>query len=101
MRPVPSLTDLSGRFVAVLIDTSGSMRRNGIWEQVGLELDRVLADLGPTDRIALYRFSNQSESVVSFDESQSVAAPWRGVIWSRAAFGNSSPVGVKARWEMR
>ena len=72
-----SLTDLSGRFVAVLVDTSGSMRRSGIWEQVGSELDRVLADLGPTDRIALYRFSSQPECVVSFDESQSVAASAR------------------------
>ncbi len=71
------LTDLAGRFVAVLVDTSGSMRRNGIWEGVQTELDRVLADLGERDNIALYCFANQTECIVSFDESRSLTLEGR------------------------
>ncbi len=71
------LPDLSGRLVAVLIDTSASMRRSGIWEQVAGELERVLKDLGPQDSIALYQFANRVERIVSLDESRSLTLEGR------------------------
>ena len=94
------MTDLSGQFVAVLIDTSGSMRRGDVWQRVEGELDRVLHDLGPKDAIALYQFDHQTEPLASFAETESLTFQSRKDLirkrflqmrptWSESQLGNA------------
>lgn len=66
------LDDVSDRVYAVLIDTSGSMRRAGIWQQVEAELEDVLDHLGPHDVVSLYQFGNRAERIASLEEAKSL-----------------------------
>lgn len=58
---------LAGRKVALLVDRSASMRREGIWPQVVARVDEALEDLGPGDDLALYGFDARHEVFVGFD----------------------------------
>ena len=57
---------LAGRRVAVLLDTSASMRRAGLWEQAVAEVGEVLDDLGPGDDAALFTFDAEVVEQVGF-----------------------------------
>jgi hypothetical protein len=58
---------LAGRRVAVLLDTSASMRRAGLWEQALAEVGGVIDDLGPGDDAALFTFDAEVVEQVGFD----------------------------------
>lgn len=63
--------------VAILIDTSASMRRGDLWQQA---LDRASAAIGecrPRDQIAVYAFDNAPRPVFPFSEAQSLDAAQR------------------------
>ena len=62
------ISDIAGRKIAILVDTSASMQRAGLWNQVRHEVAEVLDDLGPGDDVALYRFGAKPEVLVTFDE---------------------------------
>jgi hypothetical protein len=64
-----NVADLTGRKVALLIDTSASMRRDEIWPQVLEHADAVLDDLGPGDDVALIRFDSRPEMLVAFEQT--------------------------------
>ena len=64
-----NVADLAGRKVALLIDTSASMRRDGIWPQVLKHAETVLDDLGPGDDVALIRFDSRPETLVAFEQT--------------------------------
>ena len=66
------VNDLPGNRVAILIDTSSSMRRDGVWEEVREALDKTLADLEPGDDVALFTFDRQLQTRVGFSESDVV-----------------------------
>ncbi len=57
-----------GRRIVLLVDTSASMRRQGLWEQVGPMARSVLADTTALDRVCVMRFDRSLESVLSFEE---------------------------------
>jgi hypothetical protein len=57
-----------GKQVAILLDTSASMRRGDLWQQAIARLDQTLADLAPNDVVALYEFADEVQTVVSFPE---------------------------------
>lgn len=61
-----ALTDLAGRRVAILIDTSGSMRRADLWQQAVKRAERELDELNPQDDVALYAFGPRLQTVVEF-----------------------------------
>src|SRR5918993_5037701 len=42
-----------GRRVALLIDTSASMRRGDLWQQATKQAEQVVGDLSPRDEVAL------------------------------------------------
>jgi hypothetical protein len=44
------------RRIALLIDTSASMRRGDLWSQAKAKASRVIADCQPTDQLALFSF---------------------------------------------
>ena len=66
------VNDLPGNRVAVLIDTSSSMRRDGVWDEVRQALDKTLADLEPGDDVALFTFNQQLQTHVGFSEADVV-----------------------------
>ncbi|MCY2963673.1 MAG: BatA domain-containing protein, partial [Planctomycetota bacterium] len=64
-----ALTDLPGRRVAILIDTSASMRRAGLWQQAVQAAGRELDSLNPQDDVALYTFDDRLRTILGFDEN--------------------------------
>lgn len=58
--------------VVVLIDTSASMRRDGLWEQAKARADRALAACGPADRLAVLAFDATARPVLSFGEARTL-----------------------------
>ena len=81
-RPFPreaahlNLGGQKGRRVAILLDTSASMRRAGLWSRATTRVEKVLDDVGPGDRLAFFTFDDELRKVVDFDDE--VEAPPAG-----------------------
>ncbi|MEQ8785037.1 MAG: BatA domain-containing protein [Pirellulaceae bacterium] len=63
-----SIFDAPARRVAILVDTSASMRRGDLWKQAVARVNEVLDELEPADSAALFTFSDRMSQVVGFDE---------------------------------
>ena len=74
---VSDVGDLPDRTMVLLVDTSASMRRAGIWSQVVAQVNDVVRDLSPGDLVALYGFDSRVTRWLSLDESGSVPASER------------------------
>ncbi|HVW37055.1 MAG TPA: BatA domain-containing protein, partial [Pirellulales bacterium] len=68
--------DLPSRRVAIVLDTSASMRRGDLWQQAVAKVEEILRDLGPRDDVALISFGDRTQTVVDFakDAAESTAA---------------------------
>jgi hypothetical protein len=55
--------------VAVLVDASGSMRREDLWAQAQARARKVVGDLKPSDTFALYSFDTQLRPLLTFAEA--------------------------------
>jgi hypothetical protein len=76
--------DLPGRRVALLIDTSASMRRGDLWPQALRLAEKQLDDLNPQDDVALYGFNDRLERLVDFEsEGASTIAAKAGLVRQR------------------
>lgn len=73
LREAASLSrwDLAGRRVALLIDTSASMRRADLWQQAMQHAERELKELNPQDDVALFTFDDRLRTVVTFQREDS------------------------------
>ena len=67
------LGDVPSRRVALLLDTSASMRRGDLWKQAQTITDDALADLGPNDDVALFTFDDRLKTLVEFGSSPGLA----------------------------
>ncbi len=68
-RPVtPDPAAHAGQKVVLLLDTSASMRRAGLWSQAKDKARAVLRTLTPADQVACYTFDRQLSTVMSFDD---------------------------------
>ena len=56
------------RRIVLLIDTSASMRRTGMWAQAISEAQSVLKDAKPTDRVCVMRFDQGTETLIGFEQ---------------------------------
>ena len=65
--------DQPSKRVVILLDTSASMRRSGLWRQAQAKAEAVLRKAAPTDQIALYTFDRQMRSLVSFEQGSTMA----------------------------
>ncbi len=83
-------SQVAGRRIALLVDASASMQRDGLWSQVRQRVDDVLDDLGPGDDVALYRFGTDHEVLVGFDDV-TVRKPAQKAAQVRAALDGVSP----------
>jgi hypothetical protein len=54
--------------IVLLIDTSASMRREGMWTQVVSEAKSVLKGVNRTDRICVMSFDRSTESLIGFEQ---------------------------------
>jgi hypothetical protein len=60
--------DQVGRKVAVLLDSSASMRRGDLWQQALKKVEGILADMGPADDVALMTFDDRLHTEIAFDD---------------------------------
>lgn len=77
LRQVAALTfnDLPGRRVAILIDTSASLRRGDLWQQATKLAEKELDELNPQDDVALFAFSDRLETLIDFDQEGAAPIP--------------------------
>jgi hypothetical protein len=61
--------DVQERRIALLLDTSASMRRGDLWRQAQALARRVIDDCRPTDQLALYCFDGNWRPLLTFGES--------------------------------
>jgi Mg-chelatase subunit ChlD len=61
-------SSVPGRRVAILIDTSASMRRTDLWSQAVRLADKELDELNPQDDVALFAFSDRLQRVLDFEQ---------------------------------
>lgn len=69
-----------GRQVVLLVDTSASMRRAGVWESARAAAGRWLDRVSSLDQVALLTFDRQPHTLVSFSEWSSWPADQRAAL---------------------
>lgn len=72
------------KLLAILVDTSASMRRTGIWDEMIRELESRISKLPDETFVALYRFDRDLVPVADFNELKSMEpAARREIVKSR------------------
>ncbi len=66
--PIIDPTAAQPKRIVVLVDTSASMRRDGVWAAARARAEEVLRRAGPADHVALYPFDRQATALVSFED---------------------------------
>jgi hypothetical protein len=62
-----NIPDNSGRRVVILVDTSASMRRAGLWEQAISQAQAAMNDIEPADRLCVMSFDKEARPLLGFD----------------------------------
>jgi hypothetical protein len=68
------------RRIILLVDTSASMRREGLWEKARAVADKYLDKASPSDQVAVLAFDMQPRTVVSFADWSSWPQGQRAVL---------------------
>jgi hypothetical protein len=69
-----------GRRIVLLIDTSASMRRTGMWTQAVREARAVLDDTGPADRLCVMSFDQNTRIIMGFEQWETLAPARRALV---------------------
>lgn len=77
-RQEPETVVPAGRRVVLLVDTSASMRRSGLWGQAVDEVRSVLRSVEPMDRLCLMTFDRSARIQIDFEQ-------WAGLDVSQRA----------------
>ena len=64
----------------LLIDTSASMRRAGLWPRAVNEAQSVLKGTGPNDRVCIMRFDQNAQALIGFEQWNSMESGRRAAI---------------------
>src|SRR5262245_22013141 len=64
--PINDPSSAQPKRIVVLVDTSASMRREGLWQAARDRVDEVLRRVGPADQVAIYPFDRQATALVAF-----------------------------------
>lgn len=68
-RPMPAQPHAdAGRRIVVLVDTSASMQRGGLWDEAREKAERRLRAGGLNDSFAVFTFDRQPRALLSFEE---------------------------------
>jgi hypothetical protein len=79
-----------GRQLVLLVDTSASMKREGLWEKASALAGQYLAETLPADQVAVLTFDRQPRTLVSFAEWSSWSADQRAAL-ARQRLAATSP----------
>lgn len=88
--PIETLPINQGRRTVLLIDTSASMRRAGIWDRVVNQAQSSLEDIQPTDRACVITFDQDTDKMIGF-ESWSELEPDQRIPAITKEISNLSP----------
>jgi hypothetical protein len=70
--------------VAIVVDTSASMRRGDLWKQAVARVDEVLAEMRPFDQLAVFTCDTALRPLVGFEDmAKIVPAQRRGFVSAR------------------
>jgi hypothetical protein len=61
-------TNTAGAQVVILVDTSASMKREGVWDDALAKAEAALKKTTAADQVAILTFDDQVRSVVSFEQ---------------------------------
>jgi hypothetical protein len=86
-----ALSKPQGRRVALLVDTSASMRRGDLWAQAKGQVDKVLGELTPADEVALFFFDRQVRPGMTFAEWRETPDAAQRAATVRARLAEASP----------
>jgi hypothetical protein len=78
--PADASTSPPARTV-VLLDTSASMRRDGIWQQAQERVRAIIDAAGPADQLALVAFDRTPRILVRFEDGAGLAPADRAALW--------------------
>ena len=92
-----SVTQTQGRRVALMVDTSASMRRGDLWTQAKNHVEKVLAGLSPADEVALYLFDRQVRPAMTFAEWRETPDPARRAATLRSRLAEAEPTWAATR----
>jgi Aerotolerance regulator N-terminal/von Willebrand factor type A domain len=67
-KPIESIQSGSVSRKVILLDTSASMRREGVWQEALKRVSSVLDDIKIEDRICILRFDGEVRSVLNFEQ---------------------------------
>ena len=89
---VPAETDTNsvGLRRMILIDTSASMQRPGLWETAIARVEKIVEQSVPTDVLALYAFDRSLKPLVSVEEAIGTAPSQRQQL-ARAGLKSAKP----------
>jgi hypothetical protein len=76
-RSAPMRAVRASRRVALLIDTSASMRRGDLWSQAVREAESVLSGAGAEDRVCVMAFDQDVRTLVGFEQWRTMDAGQR------------------------
>lgn len=75
--PADTDADRIGSQRMLLIDTSASMRREGIWKAAVQRAEQIIRQSGPTDAISVYQFDSSLRPLVAIDIALNTPASQR------------------------
>lgn len=76
-KSLPIESPSGGQQLILLVDTSASMRRNGVWEKARAVAERYIAKASPADQLAIMTFDRQPRTIISLAEWSSWTADAR------------------------
>jgi hypothetical protein len=74
------LAGAPGKRVAILVDTSASMRRGNLWSLAQDRVKRLLEDLQPADEVALFVFDDSVRELAGFEAAGALAPGQRAAV---------------------
>ncbi len=75
--PAEKDTDRIGSQRMLLIDTSASMRRDGLWTAAVQRVEQIIRQSGPTDAISVYQFDSSLRPLIAMDTALQTPASQR------------------------
>ena len=85
--PKAATTDLPtgpGKRIVVLVDTSASMRRDGLWADARAKTESLCRAATPADTVAVFAFDREVRRLITFEQWTSAAAGQRAALAANA-----------------
>jgi len=106
-KPIEQDQTARARRISLLVDTSASMRRAGMWSRAVNEARSVLQDLSPADRVCVMSFDQGTQTLVGFEQWETLDPTRRGLMvaeqisrlspgWSSTDVGNALVTAAEA-----